>query len=79
MKMEIIFRTINAPLCCRAFTLIDKDGIYNVYVNEDLNFEAQERAIRHELEHIRQGHLESELPVEILERMVNDRQQKTPR
>lgn len=68
---EVIFRTVDAPLCCKAFTVLDPDGTYNVYVNANLCPEARERAIRHELEHIERGHLESERPVNELEAEVN--------
>lgn len=68
--MDIIYRLIHAPLCCRAFTMEDEDGIYNVYVNDDLDPDAQDRAIQHELEHIRRGHLESDRPVADLEEEV---------
>ena len=69
---EIIYRIIDAPLSFHAFTIPDEDGVYNVYVNSNLCPEARERAIRHELEHIRRGHLEDERPVAELEKEVEN-------
>ena len=31
---------------------MDKDGFYNIYINSQLSFEEQKKALRHELHHI---------------------------
>ena len=52
----IVVRTLwGLPLSVRGFTVPSPDGVYNVYINGDLSEEARERAVKHELGHIRRG------------------------
>ena len=41
-----------------AFTILDADGNYIVYINDKLSFDAQIRAYKHELYHINNGDFE---------------------
>lgn len=43
---------ITLPLAIRGVTLENKDGSYNIYINECLSFYEQRKALRHELSHI---------------------------
>ena len=53
----IRYRLIQAPGALHALSRMDENGDYDVYVNEALNEDARERAIEHELRHIRNGSL----------------------
>ncbi len=39
----------------RAMTILDENGDYNIYVNQDLSPEALENALCHEMLHINRG------------------------
>lgn len=68
MVNNIIYRTIyDAPCSVRAFTLIDENGDYNVYVNGHLSPEAREKAVAHELKHIQRGDFQKDLPAHEIE------------
>ena len=69
-KGRVVFiRFIVAPLVFHAVTLLDRDGNYNMYLNADLSEEARMEAVEHELAHIENGDLESELPGSLIELM----------
>lgn len=70
MINEIIYRYIDAPTTVRAFTIVDENGDYNVYVNSSLSPEARERAIKHELKHIEQGDFDKDLPAHLIEKAM---------
>ncbi len=53
---DIIIRYISMPASIRAYTLTDHNDDYNVYVNDALNSIEQQKAINHELRHIKGDH-----------------------
>ena len=53
---DIILRYVPMPVTIPAVTSTDENGDYNVYINCNLGFIAQERAKKHELEHINRNH-----------------------
>ena len=55
------------PLSVPALTAKDEDGHYNIYINCNLSDGMQKQALKHELEHIKQGDFESQEPLEIIE------------
>ncbi len=63
----IYIREIELPMSVRGYTAPDPDGNYNIYINIDLSEEIKSKALQHELTHILGGHLESDLPVFVLE------------
>lgn len=63
MEHEIL-RLAPLPARVNAVTVVDDNGDFNIYVNENLSIEEQRRAYKHELEHIRQNHLFINKPVE---------------
>ena len=63
MEHEIL-RLAPLPARVNAVTVVDDNGDFNIYVNEQLSIEEQRRAYKHELEHIRQNHLFINTPVE---------------
>ncbi len=63
MEHEIL-RLAPLPARVNAVTVVDANGDFNIYVNEQLSIEEQRRAYKHELEHIRRNHLFINKPVE---------------
>ncbi len=55
MKENIYIRKIPLPFSVRAFTLPDAQGDYNIYINERLSSEQQEKSLAHEKKHIQRG------------------------
>lgn len=47
----------------RAATFLNDDGTYDIYVNTLLTDSEQQRALEHELRHIRLGHFYSDAPI----------------
>lgn len=52
---EIFIREIEMPLSIKAFTTIDQNGDYNVFINANLSEEAKRLALQHEKIHISRG------------------------
>jgi len=67
---SVIVRIIDLPTPIKGVTVKDENGDYNIYLNGRLSGEAQAIAFRHEVEHIKQGHFYSELPVKMKEQQV---------
>ena len=53
---DIIIRYVRLPASIRAYTLTDDNDDYNVYVNSALNSIQRQRAIDHEIRHIKGDH-----------------------
>ncbi len=49
--MDYLVTYIDLPCHINATTTMDENGFYNIYVNAKLNYEAQQKAIIHELTH----------------------------
>jgi len=64
-----IIRLVKLPPSVRGFTLLDGDGNYNIYLNKNQATERLRNALKHEVEHIVAGDLEtpSGAPVGLLE------------
>ena len=73
MEENIVLRIVDLPHSIRAITLLDDDGWYNIYINARLNAHMRKKAYEHELEHIRRGDWESDLPVWYIEMLVRKR------
>ena len=63
---EYCIRYINLPLTIRGMTACS-EGFYNVYINASLSFEEQQKAIKHELTHIKRDDFYSDDPIEKIE------------
>lgn len=68
MGSNIFVRLIPLPEAVRAVTIPNDDGTFDVYINAVLPEELQNRALEHELEHIRKDHFYDDDPVYINER-----------
>ena len=66
-----ILRLAPLPPRVNAVTVVDGNGDFNIYVNENLSIEARRAAYDHELEHIRREHFFTDIPVEECEREAN--------
>ena len=68
---DILTRVIELPASVSAMTVVDENGDYNIYINAVLTREAADRALRHEMAHIRGGHFEADKPVAECEQEAN--------
>ena len=68
MGSFIFVRTIPLPEAIRAVTLPNDDGTFDIYVNGNLPDELQQKALDHELRHIRKDHFYNDDPVWLNER-----------
>ena len=67
MDEGIFIRLVRLPSTVYGVTVKDENGDFNVYINSDLSKSAQDRAIEHELKHIRRGDFYSDENITILE------------
>lgn len=63
MGSYIFVRMIPLPDTVPAVTIPNDDGTFDVYINANLPEERQNRALEHELEHIRKDHFYNDDPV----------------
>ena len=63
MGTNIFIRTIPLPETVRAVVLPNDDSTFDIYVNSHLPEELQQRALNHELAHIRKDHFYNDDPV----------------
>ena len=63
MGNYIFVRMIPLPKAIRAVVLPNDDGTFDIYLNSNLPEEIQNKALEHELEHIKQDHLYNNDPV----------------
>ena len=68
-KTKIIL--LDLPCSIRAFT-IKKDDIYTIVLNARMSRESNQSSLKHELEHIEQGHLDYEVDVQLVEYALHD-------
>lgn len=66
----VIVRIIDLPITVNGMTVLDEEGDYNIYLNARLSGDAQAKAFRHEVEHIRSGDFYSEEDVREKERRI---------
>jgi hypothetical protein len=52
---DFIVRLVEMPSRVHAYTSVDIDGIYNIYVNQVLPYERQVASFQHEVGHIIQS------------------------
>ena len=67
-REDIVVRIINLPTTIKGFCSPSPDGTYNVYLNARQSCETQDKTFKHEIEHIEQGHFDSDKPVTVLEK-----------
>ncbi len=60
----IFVRMVAFPDHVRAVTVPNADNTFDIYVNEVLPKELQEKALKHELQHIKMDHFYNDDPVQ---------------
>lgn len=65
--MNKYIRLINLPCRIKGMTATDADGNYNIYLNNNLSYEAQVQALLHEITHINHNDFSNSVPVVSLE------------
>ena len=69
---EIFCREIPLPHSIRGFVLTDDNNDYNIYININLCDEIKQRTYRHELMHIKNGHLYGALSAAACEQEIKE-------
>ena len=59
----VFIRLVPLPSLCRAVTIPNTDATFDVYINSTLPEELQQKAMEHELNHIRLNHFYDDAPV----------------
>ncbi len=55
IDLDYCVRFIDLPLTTKGVTVEDADGFFNIYINENLSVEQQQKALEHEMIHISRG------------------------
>lgn len=63
MGTNIFVRTVSLPETVRAVVLPNDDGTFDIYINSRLPDELRQKALTHELAHIRKDHFYNDDPV----------------
>lgn len=63
MGHSIFVRLVYLPETVKAVVLPNDDGTFDIYINSNLPDELQNRALEHELKHIRRDHFYNDDPV----------------
>lgn len=58
---EVITRIVDLPIPFRGAVKEDENGDYNIYINGRLAQDQQAVALRHELRHVKYGHLDDDV------------------
>ncbi len=69
---DIIYRLVKLPNKINAVTVIDENGDYNVYINENLTYEEQLKSYKHEKKHIKKNHFYQDKAIDKCEKEANE-------
>lgn len=69
INRDIIVRYIPLPWSVGGFVSEDADGFYNIYINSRLSMGQQAQALKHELEHIANEDIDSNVPIWLVEKL----------
>lgn len=64
---HVFLYSVPLPLTVKGITLPDNDGNFTILINSDLSPEAQKKALKHELRHVRNNHFSDVTTVESAE------------
>lgn len=64
---EYRIRFIEMPYTINGVTVEDAYGFYNIYINSLLSYKEQQKAIKHELTHIKRDDFYSTKPLQYIE------------
>lgn len=66
----IILRYIDMVYSVKAFTVLDDDDNYNIYINSRYAEGIREDSLRHEMQHIKNGDFLCSVPAHLIERTM---------
>ena len=69
---DVFVRVLKLPRKVKGVTVTDSEGAYCVFVNSEISKKEQQKALLHELKHIKLQHLYNNLPVLINEREAEE-------
>ena len=72
MGSYIFVRLVGLPDNVRAVTIPNDEGTFDIYINANLPEELQQKALAHELGHIRKDHFYNDDPVWINEQEADE-------
>ena len=77
---EYCIRFIPLPTTLKGITVEDSSGFYNIYINDSLSYEEQQKAIRHELSHVTGNDFNVQKPLYMVEpyRPAQEQQPQKP-
>ena len=61
---RVIVRLMQLPYHVNAFTMMDENDDYNIYINTRLTAEKRDKAYMHELRHIKRKDFHNFLPIQ---------------
>ena len=65
---DVFVRLVNLPSYCVGATVEeDCNGDYNIYVNARYGYAGQQKALKHELDHIEHGDFRNGVPLDLCE------------
>lgn len=67
----IICRFVAAPVRTKGWTVLDANGDYNVYINNQISYNEQRTTFLHEINHIKHGHFFSSDDLKSIEACAN--------
>lgn len=77
---EYCIRFIPLPTTLKGITVEDSSGFYNIYINNSLSYEEQQKAIQHELSHVTGNDFNVQKPLYMVEpyRPAQEQQPQKP-
>ncbi len=77
---EYCIRFIPLPTTLKGITVEDSSGFYNIYINDSLSYEEQQKAIQHELSHVTGNDFNVQKPLYMVEpyRPAQEQQPQKP-
>lgn len=67
---DVFIRYMNLPHYVKGQVLLDENGDYNVYINNNYGIEVQQQTLEHELNHIKKQDFYNALPIRDIERLA---------
>ena len=69
---HIITRLIPLPASVKAMVVLDSEGDYNIYVNNQLSYETQVKSYKHEIRHIENNDFYNDEDIRLIENRANE-------
>ena len=67
-EVDYFVRTVDLPAEVGGLVAVNEDGTYSVYINAKLSSSRQEKALRHEVDHIENDDFYNGKPIEEVEK-----------